>query len=671
VRGGEHRPTNYRLQHSRPVNCAIVIPPDTGGTDRQTHRQTMLYRVVRVRSASCQEPAHRGRRRGARQGMALGEFDECTAEIEDYAARANRWASEASVGLHDVNFWRTMVVAHVSRQPTSHLQHWFQERTSTLNSSTRDVPKIVELVCRKADSIAQGWDVLLNDSELYSSWGDLLNLLSDASEDERSQWIAKAVLACLEIRADFHLRTKRDKHKHSWPYPYGASSVGYRTRIASAAQLVVVEVRVRRCRFNLGVRISPQCFACRFSPRILNKVRTFPYLLFWLVWKPWDVVCLERQVCAKDLIEMPVAHLKDSTVLKLRVLFELPLRRTAESGLLHPKLWRLLRDVAEAWRTDTQEIEGTNNMLKHILGISPGIKWQLLSARITTKKHCIPLSSKDARDEFIRECADRHEVTTKFASSHAHSERWNLLDQEEFHYNPPPPKDIVAAVTAPTPDEVCSAKLVALFLKRMRLTGLELEPSATEVVKTLLFATDSPVVTSVLIPALKHYSTFWVAHALVSSNDDEDDEHSSLQMPLHCSSLIRAMLPLHQEVVASWEGGYEDSDLLLCHSGLRWDRGSFQHASVLPHEEIVRLSSVCRCLPHKRIATVDAPLTHCHPNIGLLVQCRVAIAPSPHFISISGHAHHVSWEHNEQLSCEFPEVCSWPPGGARRWPWRR
>jgi hypothetical protein len=111
-----------------------------------------------------------------------------------------------------------MVVAHVSRQPTAHLQHWFQERTSTLNSSTRDVPKIVELVCRKADSIARGWDVLLDDSERYSSWGDLLNLLSDASEDDRSQWIAKAVLACLEIRADFHLRTQSDKHKHSWPY---------------------------------------------------------------------------------------------------------------------------------------------------------------------------------------------------------------------------------------------------------------------------------------------------------------------------------------------------------------------------------------------------------------------------------------------------------------------
>jgi hypothetical protein len=131
----------------------------------------------------------------------------------------------------------------------------------------------------------------------------------------------------------------------------------------------------------------------------------------------------------------------------------------------------------------------------------------------------------------------------------------SLLDREDFHYNPPPPKGIIAAAAAPQQHELCCARFVALLLKRLRLAGIALEPSSTQVIKTMLYVNDNPVVASVLVPALKHYSSFWVAHAEVIHNDgaDEDGDRVSIQTPVQCSSLIRAMFPLHSDVVSSWE----------------------------------------------------------------------------------------------------------------------
>ena len=174
--------------------------------------------------------------------------------LEDYSARNNRWAREADAGLHDDAFWRTMYIANATRAPTAHLQHWFQSDKVQMAAPT----KIVEFACSKASSIALEWDLLLDDAHRYEAWAPLLDSLGD---DIAPEWIAKAVLATLEIRSDYHRR-------------------------------------------------------------VLHKMRTFPYLLLWLVWTPPDVPCNERKACVANLLELPASAIKDVTTIKIRALFK-------------------------------------------------------------------------------------------------------------------------------------------------------------------------------------------------------------------------------------------------------------------------------------------------------------------------------------------------------------
>jgi hypothetical protein len=115
--------------------------------------------------------------RAEEDGLLLGELDK---DDEHYSAKLNKWAHDACKGLQDPTFWRTLVVAHVSRSPSSHIQFWF--RSQHARHGGDELPAIVQLVCGKADSVACEWDDLLLDDNKYPAWGDLVETLSEAED---------------------------------------------------------------------------------------------------------------------------------------------------------------------------------------------------------------------------------------------------------------------------------------------------------------------------------------------------------------------------------------------------------------------------------------------------------------------------------------------------------
>ena len=45
-------------------------------------------------------------------------------------------------------------------------------------------------------------------------------------------------------------------------------------------------------------------------------------------------------------------------------------------------------------------------IIKHILALSPGLSWEMLSSRIVSKKQIAPLKTQEERQQFSQKCAD-------------------------------------------------------------------------------------------------------------------------------------------------------------------------------------------------------------------------------------------------------------------------
>ncbi len=131
--------------------------------------------------------------------MQIGEVDESS---EDYTAKCNRWAREASADLDNIDFWRLMNVAHMSRAPAMHLQNWLQKADAHVQ-----LP-MLELVGWKAHDITRAWDDLISDAEMNNAWGDFLQTFGDPDDPDSSlsTWIATAVLFVMEIRCGYQRR---------------------------------------------------------------------------------------------------------------------------------------------------------------------------------------------------------------------------------------------------------------------------------------------------------------------------------------------------------------------------------------------------------------------------------------------------------------------------------
>ncbi len=101
----------------------------------------------------------------------------------------------------------------------------------------------------------------------------------------------------------------------------------------------------------------------------------------------------------------------------------------ADRGTLSYDLWQLLRCLMRMLAVDTQEIEGLNSVIKHVLGLAPAMGLKLLSSRALIKKTIMWRDhGPQAIDSLATKCAAFHHTALRV---HADTSRFpQLLDEE-------------------------------------------------------------------------------------------------------------------------------------------------------------------------------------------------------------------------------------------------
>ena len=120
--------------------------------------------------------------------------------------------------------------------------------------------------------------------------------------------------------------------------------------------------------------------------------------------------------------------------LKFRRCFASQLHDTATDGTIAEDLYDFVRSLVSSWSLSTQAVEGVNNSLKHVVGLSSGISWQSLAARITSKMSLRLGSGEwtaaDVRN-YAQSCADEWE-SMKAWIHQIPPQRWEPVSAKHF-----------------------------------------------------------------------------------------------------------------------------------------------------------------------------------------------------------------------------------------------
>ena len=125
--------------------------------------------------------------------------------------------------------------------------------------------------------------------------------------------------------------------------------------------------------------------AAAFDRRILRRVMAFPFRLLILVQDPRDMLSAERQAVAQELLSTADDDLEDNAR-KIKSIFHQSIRHAAVWGLLEPSLFNFLKMVALAIKSDVQEVEGANSIVKTQCKRNTRMGLDLLSARVQLRK---------------------------------------------------------------------------------------------------------------------------------------------------------------------------------------------------------------------------------------------------------------------------------------------
>ncbi len=105
--------------------------------------------------------------------------------------------------------------------------------------------------------------------------------------------------------------------------------------------------------------------AAEFNLRIVQRVKSFPFLMVLLVEAEAHVFCPKRQAIAKRIVESPLRELDIATA-KIRVLFILELVEAAETGELDLDCWNAIEEFKDECPTDMTLIESGNSVISRM-----------------------------------------------------------------------------------------------------------------------------------------------------------------------------------------------------------------------------------------------------------------------------------------------------------------
>ena len=135
------------------------------------------------------------------------------------------------------------------------------------------------------------------------------------------------------------------------------------------------------CRLIFSVLLQ---HASSYSRRVLEPLSKFPYRLLLLTKSPDDVVCSLRKSVATEILTTADTDL-EINARKAKQLFRDELQFAESKGLLVGSLRVSIRGVSSHWQADTRECERINKLLNLLTERSPGISYELQSARACIK----------------------------------------------------------------------------------------------------------------------------------------------------------------------------------------------------------------------------------------------------------------------------------------------
>ena len=281
-------------------------------------------------------------------------------EDNDFFAQQSRWISEVLRDHRNALLWMLIALTHISRGPIHHFANFLQK-------AKENKQKIIAGV-KHTRSVIQ----TLVYGEVYIFVDEINNLIF--SEDLYKARYVERKHGVVEV---------------SWGLVWSYCE--------SPEDLPAVRADC--------VLYTLECF-CDFHKRVVELCESFPAKLSWLSYKDPAHPCAHRARVAREMLALlqhppNAGSVMNATAYKIALLFTDILMwcvdhegcMSQSANDMGAQLCALIERLAQHFQDSTQEIEGYNNIIKHIKMIAPAISYLLLNSRSVNKKsYCLASS---------------------------------------------------------------------------------------------------------------------------------------------------------------------------------------------------------------------------------------------------------------------------------------
>ena len=165
---------------------------------------------------------------------------------------------------------------------------------------------------------------------------------------------------------------------------------------------------IRRDTIEQAIAVTLINASAEYDSRIACRTRKLPERLLILGKARPDDCCRERQLVCQDVMALDKKSM-EITTLKFCILFGNEIRQCAANGKLDAYVHRLVLTVCHMFRTNTQQIEGLNSVLKRMLNVSRGMGQRLASARLSIKHQLGAFGAGGSFTQTYSKCATQSE----------------------------------------------------------------------------------------------------------------------------------------------------------------------------------------------------------------------------------------------------------------------
>jgi len=277
-------------------------------------------------------------------------------------------------------------------------------------------------------------------------------------------------------------------------------------------------------------------------------------------------------------------------VTKLRNIFVDDLTIAATVGECPECLYAVMIALSEMWWTDTELIEGANNIIKMLGKISPSIRHRLTSARFLIKKLFAKLSNA-VRADVLEKLMPLHTDAIAFQDADEYVHLHDVVDPATYPICGAPSKaDLKERGTS---DELCAASILSQIMASMTRDNVSHKPDCN----FCLVVRDPDAELLILFTTLVHCRKRWATRCAIQNENFGIEDYGlgalGIVVPLDQRLWIEFLADLHAQWVD--RNGYHDVpprgrrpmnlSVELWH--LHWETRSFQYCTVCEYHSLI------------------------------------------------------------------------------------